>query len=662
MRGVLWLLAGLVLGSAAAAEQDAAPPALEAFLAKDVFETIKLSPTGRYYAVSQPSDDHGTVLVVYLTETRRPHGAFSLGETFHVADFWWANDERLVVSGGESSGSLEQPVPTGELFAVNADGSGASNLFGYRASQGQQVGSNIPRRQAAYASAFVIDPLPDVPDEVLIAVWPWQERGARSDPYTQVERLNIHNGRRQRVARAPVQRASFVADQRGEVRLAVGAGADNNTRTYYRDRRGSDWQLINDEAASGVGVYPLGFDVGGRHAYLQVEMESGPDAIERLDTETGLRTQVLRHEASDPRSLIWSPDGRTLLGARFEAGHPESRYFDPEHPDARLVRSLEAAFEGHTVVLSSFTRDGATGLLYTESDRSPGDYYFFDAERKSADFFLSRRAGIDPRRMGERRPVAITARDGLLLHGYLTLPAGSDGRNLPLIVNPHGGPFTIVDTWAFDLEPQLLAAQGYAVLQVNFRGSGGYGRGFVRAGFQQWGRAMQDDLTDATRWAVDQGVADPARTCIYGGSYGAYAALMGVAKEPGLYRCAVGYVGVYDLALMHRRGDIPQRRSGRTFLRDALGSQDLAAHSPTRLADRIRVPVFLAAGGADKRAPVDHTEAMARALEEAGVPVETLIYRTEGHGFYGRENRLEYYRRLLDFFDAHIGETRTAAR
>jgi dipeptidyl aminopeptidase/acylaminoacyl peptidase len=248
------------------------------------------------------------------------------------------------------------------------------------------------------------------------------------------------------------------------------------------------------------------------------------------------------------------------------------------------------------------------------------------------------------------------ARDGVDLHGYLTLPYGSAGKQLPMVVVPHGGPFGIADVWEFDGGIQMLAQAGYAVLQVNFRGSGGYGRWFRRAGARQWGLTMQDDVTDATRWAIQSGVADASRICIYGASYGAYAALTGVAKEPDLYKCAVGYVGVYDLPMMHTRGDTQTARWGETFLREWIGEpSEVAKVSPTNMADRIKVPVFLAAGGEDERAPIAHSELMERRLKAAGVPVETLYYKTEGHGFYNEAHQREYYTKLLDFFSRHLG-------
>ncbi|WP_327058785.1 alpha/beta hydrolase family protein [Luteimonas fraxinea] len=226
---------------------------------------------------------------------------------------------------------------------------------------------------------------------------------------------------------------------------------------------------------------------------------------------------------------------------------------------------------------------------------------------------------------------------------------------MPLVVLPHGGPFGVFDQWAYDEDGQVLAAAGYAVLRVNYRGSGNYGRAHLDAGAQEWGAAMQDDLTDATRWAVESGIAQADRICIYGASYGAYAALMGAAREPDLYRCAVGYVGVYDLEMLHREQSAGSR-SGRTWASEWMGARNtLAARSPITLADRIRIPVFLAAGGQDLRAPLAHSQRMERALKRNGMPVETLYYPNEGHGFYTEPHRREFYTRLLGFLSTHLG-------
>ena len=316
---------------------------------------------------------------------------------------------------------------------------------------------------------------------------------------------------------------------------------------------------------------------------------------------------------------------------------------------------LSAAFPDDSVRVTSTTADGKVALVSTYSDRDPGSFYLFDTQTNKASFLLSRRSWIDPAKMAVVKPVELKARDGVVMRGYLTLPPGKGERDLPLVVYPHGGPFGIYDTWGFDTEPQILAAAGYAVLQLNYRGSGNYGRSFHQSGAQQWGLTMQDDLTDATRWAIDQGIADRNRICMYGASYGAYASLMGVAKEPTLYKCAAGYVGVYDLVTLSATESRENKRMN-TWTSEWLGSgAGLAAVSPNRIAERIRVPVFLAAGGEDETAPIGHSEKMEAALKKNGVPVETLYYRTEGHGFYTIEHQREYYTRLLAFLSGSLG-------
>lgn len=624
---------------------------LDAFVKQDSFNEIKLSPTGEYYAVSVPLEDR-TVLAILRRSDLKQTGFFNMRGKTHVLDFWWVSDDTVLIALGEKFGGLDQPVGTGELVTVRADGTGQKMVYGYRM-DGDGLGSNIKGRSAEYASGFLIDGLRDEEDNVLIGVWPWSSSSA--DSYTEAEKLNLRSGRRVKVARAPVRRAMFVSDHQGDVRFAFGADAGNDQETYYRSGNGASWELIASEAADGYPTTPLAFSADDSVVYMQVGSTQGPDAIYAFDPATRKRTLVARDDNVDPARLVWSEAPREPIGALFMDGKPRIEFFDKARPLAKLNAALQNSFNGEFAYVTSMTRDGKLALVRTFSDRSPGDYYLFDIEAKKADHVLSKRAAIDPDRMGERRPIEFKARDGRTVHGFLTIPAGSDGRNLPLVVHPHGGPIGVYDDWTFDRDAQLLASRGYAVLQVNYRGSGNYGREFLRAGYRQWGGAMQDDLTDATRWAIRQGHADAGRVCIYGGSYGGYASLMGVAKEPDLYQCAIGYVGVYDMPMMYGRGDIRQWQSGTNYLEQALGRDNLEAVSPNRIASRIKAPVFLAAGGEDQRAPIEHSRKMEKALRDAGVPVETLYYDTEGHGFYTEEHNREFYTRLLAFLDKHIG-------
>jgi dipeptidyl aminopeptidase/acylaminoacyl peptidase len=455
-----------------------------------------------------------------------------------------------------------------------------------------------------------------------------------------------------------------MADGKGVVRFAWGSDLQNANKLYYRAADASDWtkttdwKELNNEAASDHVEVPLGFSSDDRYAYLQVEQASGPGAIVAFDTTDGSRKTVLHDAVGDPGRIIRAlekPHGAPV-GAFIAGGKPHTVFFDEGSAEARLYRSLEAAFPGNSVAITSKTSDGALALVEVRSDRDPGSFYLFDTVNKKAGFLLARRDWIDPKNMAEERTFELKARDGLALHGFLTIPHGSNGKGLPMVVLPHGGPFFERDSWGFDTETQLLAAAGYAVLQVNFRGSSGYGRAFTQAGAREWGGKMQDDITDATHWAIDQGIADASKVCIYGASYGGYAALMGVAREPALYRCAAGYVGVYDLPLMFEKGDLRRSDSSVAYMRDWIGEKtQLAAVSPVNLASRIKVPVFLAAGGEDERAPIEHSKRMEKALRAAGVPIETLYYSTEGHGFYVDAHRQEFYERLLSFLGRNIG-------
>lgn len=619
------------------------------------FKDIALSPTGEFFAATAGHEKQ-TYLVIGTLAGGKILAHLSGGSQAHVSAFWWANDTQVVASMGESFGQLEEPREYGELWVINAaEGARGKLIAGARGAQ-PRLGNMASARNTDHSRfVFMADPLRNDDENVLVSVVSMYSLG---DGYARAELMDITSGRRRIVAQAPVARAEFLVDHAGEVRFATGQNVENDTITYYRKDAKSDWQLVNDQGTSGVWVRPVGFSKDNAVAYVLSSREEGPDAIERLDLATMERTEVLRHSRVDPHRIIFDPATDEPIGATFMDGVPKSQFFDAASPQARTVRSLEAAFPGQSVQLRSATADGNQQLVIVSSDRNPGDFYHLDRAKRSANLWASRADWVMPDQMAEAKPIELKARDGLALHGYLTTPQGREAKGLPMVVLPHGGPHGVRDVWGFDLERQLLAARGYAVLQVNFRGSGGYGGAFERAGYQQWGAAMQDDVTDATRWAIEQGIADPRRVCLYGSSFGGYSALMGVAREPSLYACAAGNVGVYDLDAMYGSGDLQARRWGENYLKLVIGEEDLDARSPARLAANIRVPVFLAAGELDERTPPEQTKAMERALQAAGVPVEAHYYDNEGHGYYLLSNRLDYYTKLLTFLDRHLGAAR----
>lgn len=627
---------------------------VDAFTRNDQFKDIKLSPGGEYLAATVPFDDR-TVLVILDRANNKMLGTFQLGADSAIYSFDWVNPTRVLIGAAERFGALDEPQPTGELFAMDASGGKTQMLIGQRAKG--NLGSHLHTRVTGMLAAFLVDDLPKDDRNVLIST-----SSFGGEPYTKVERMDVYNGQRQVVARAPVRNAGFGTDNQGQVRFAVGSDTDNFSRLYYRENDAADWKLINDERSSQIVQQPIGFSADNATAYLLSEQAKGPDVILAYDVSSGKTTTVLSDPDMSPARILRHPGTSIPVGALYVDGKPRMRFFDENSEDARLFKSLGAAFGDGAAVVTSSSSDGKLDLVETFSDRSPGDYYLFDSVAKKADHVVSQAQWIDPVAMAPMKAIQFPSRDGLAIKGYLTTPRGASGKNMPMVVLPHGGPFDVSDNWGYDEEVQLLASAGYAVLQVNFRGSDNRGRWFAQAGARQWGGTMQDDVTDATRWAIQQGFADPSKICIYGASYGAYAALMGVAKEPGLYKCAAGYVGVYDLPQLHGE-ETRKRGSIRTWANDWIGSDmdALAAHSPTRMADKIKVPVFLAAGREDPRAPVEHTEHMERALKAAGVPVETLYYDGEGHGFYKPEHRREFYAKLLAFLSRSLGGATAAA-
>lgn len=626
---------------------------LEQYLKRDGYGRIKISPDGRYYAATIELEDRGALVVVRRADKKVVGGSAGVKDSV-VDDFWWAKPDRVVLSTAERFGSRDEPYPTGQLFSIGIDGSRVKTLVG------PKVATNMVDTyggSSTWEMAELIDALPNDPNNVLISAW-----NSSNTPLTRVEKLDVYTGRRALVASAPVRRATFVTDVAGRVRFALGARDDNYSKLYYRSDDDGDWQLVNDEEHSGRYEWPLGFAADGVIAYLQVMQERGPDGVVAWNTRTGERKELQRDPIVDPYDTVYDRDGRTLIGMQYMSDTVQTRLFDETSSTARIYRALDKAFPEAAVTITSYTRDGGLALVQVWNDRTPGDTYLFDTQKMTASGIFVRREWFDPAKLPIARGVSVKARDGLELHGYLTPPRGTTGPGpWPMVVMPHGGPFGIFDGRSFDDDTQLLAEAGYAVLRINFRGSGNYGASFRRAGAKELGGRMQDDLTDATRWAIGQHLADPTRICIYGASYGGYAALMGAAREPDLYRCAVGYVGVYDLKDLHRDSS---RKAGwiRNWANEWWGDRDtLGARSPTQLADRIKAPVFLAAGGQDRIAPVAHSKKMERALREAGKSVETLYFSTEGHGFYADEHRREYYTRLLEFLGRHLGGGKVAS-
>jgi dipeptidyl aminopeptidase/acylaminoacyl peptidase len=406
-----------------------------------------------------------------------------------------------------------------------------------------------------------------------------------------------------------------------------------------------------------VGWAPRSLLADNRTVYLIDSTNDAKGNLRTLDLETGaLGEIVFTPPAGEILSLILSPGRRRLLGVVYEDDKIHTHWIDERWK--MIGRTLDAQFPGQSIHVASISRDEKRFVLLTSSDRDPGTYYLIDTrgEGLRAQPLSGVRPAIKPEAMSPMEPIQFSARDGLTIHGYLTKPGGVVNAHTPLLVMPHGGPIGLRDSWGFDNEVQFLANRGYAVLQVNFRGSRGYGPAFLQAGFKEWGGKMQDDLTDAVKWVIAQGWADADRVGIIGASYGGYAALAGVTQTPELYKVGINYVGVSDLRLI-TRWDLGEQSAGaRMFFESTVGRDPewLKAHSPVEHVANIRVPTLHAYGKNDPRVEFSHWEALEKALKKSGKEYEALIEEAEGHGFEKEEAAFRFYSAVEKFLAKHM--------
>ena len=336
---------------------------------------------------------------------------------------------------------------------------------------------------------------------------------------------------------------------------------------------------------------------------------------------------------------------------------PEKVWLDKELE--AVYSSIEASFPNDQVSIGSWTDAEDAAIVTAWSDTNPGEMYYYDRNKGSIALIAKSRPWIKKEEMSPMLPISFTARDGLVVEGYLTVPKNSDGKNLPLIINPHGGPASR-DVWGYNPEHQFFASRGYAVLSMNFRGSTGYGRSHVKMANGQWGRKMQDDVTDSVNWAVEQGIADPDNVCIYGASYGGYATMAGITLTPELYRCAVNYVGIWDIKMLYEQNGRGVDRAKRWFHNHVLDPKEdvdqLKKTSPNFHLDKIQAPLLIVHGRRDYNVRIEQAETLMDALDEKNIPYEVLIKKEEGHGFRLEENRVELYTVMEKFFEKNLSK------
>ena len=643
-----WLMA---LSFVCATASLAQPAPLADLARHDQYREVKISPDGKYLAATAIVKGHTMLALINLSDKKlqlvRPR------EDDDVTNFWWASATRVVYAVGARVGGYDKPLSTGELYAVNADGTDSVMLYGIR-KQGVASSSLIPGPVSTRGTAEFIASIPDDPDHILVSTWLWDTDGKASAIPT-AHRMDVRTGSLSGDIVAPMHNADFLADHQGRIRFAWGVDDDGSYKVFRNPVDGSGWKAM-PELSAGRSA-PLTFTRDDSAAFFSCPAKTGGFGVCRWTEAEPALEEVWSNPTIEADGMMQGLADDDIAGVTYMDGRASVVPFDMQSPAAQALVALMQHFPGESVQFVSGTRDGTATVVLVEADADPGTFYLFNGKTNNLTPLLQRASWIKPTQMATKQPFAFAARDGMKLQGYVSYPPGHvQGKHLPTIVMVHGGPFGVRDRWDYDPDVQVLATHGYAVVQVNFRGSAGYGYDFEKAGWRQWGGKMQDDVTDATKWAIAQGIADPQRLCIDGASYGGYAALEGAVKEPDLYKCAIGYVGVYDLPAIYRY-DTHRSTFGTNYLSEKMGDDMvvLAARSPINQLDALKAHVMLVVGGQDEVVPLSQGISLHKALLKRKIAHEWLEKPGEMHGFYDEANRTELYTKMLQFIGSNIG-------
>lgn len=612
---------------------------VEAFSGQNELSSAQLSESGNRFAFASTLDGKGIILVVDA-DTQEPITRIDVGKIDDFNWFRWAGDDRILIS--MTPGTADDEKWTRSVLMAFDIPTKKFNYIGFK------------RQGFEGDDLLYVDPAGQY---VLLSV------SQSIFEYPEVWRFPLDESspdKPERVQRESREVQEWWADNAGVVRLGMSWNARGTTNIYYRSNGTESFRRIvklsgDDEdgmdAWDVMGIY-AGRDIG----YAMVDEDDGRTVLREIDYSTGTLGKVVYDNPDWSVDSAFFRRGEGPIGASYTDDEPRMVWLDPEM--AKVQSALDKALPGSRVRI--LDRAGMDRMLVLQTGPAdPGALYVFTPKEKRLDLFANMRSSINERLLAPTSAEDITARDGTRLRAYLTLPVGRQAKGLPLIVMPHGGPYGVRDDNTYDDWTQLLANRGYAVLRVNFRGSGGYGEAFERLGDGQIGRAMQDDLDDATQWAIDRGTVDAARVCLMGASYGGYAAMWGAIRNPERYRCAASFAGVVDWEdlLKYDKNYLGSGRRNRRWYKDIWRPRisgddafDLASISVSDQIGRLTRPVLVAHGKEDERVPFKQYEQLTKAAREKGISLQTLEL-DDGHHLADPEQHAKFLTALVDFLE-----------
>ena len=625
MRSGFTIMAVLLFAIAGSAE----PPPLTEFTQPATYLGVNISPSGQYLAASiyEPETDTYRFRIIDR-ESRESVRGFSLGENRRVAGFDWTSDTNILIQRAERfrGTDIYRPLP-GRMSMNVATRNKPIDLAGGR----------------------IIDLMPYDEDHVMI------DSGSR---YMEVHKMDVKSDSRQKLAKAVNPRSPIdlmIPDAEGNIKYAVSLASDLSTELHEK-LPADEWRLAASTPFMGKGWQIISHGWKPEEYFTRDNRQGKTAALGRYNVEDGSHEIMMQLPGVDFTRIIRDYDNR-VIGAKFDHHFPSTHFLSDKHPLAATYGVLQRQFPNDNIDFISFSRDHKFAIVLISADRKPGDYYLVDTVAPAIELLGQVRPNLTPDQLGATNPFEFAARDGTVLSGYIT-SAKNTPMPGPMVVMPHGTPFVSRDYWAYNRAAQILATRGYHVLQVNYRGSNGFGADFVKAGFRELGDDIQKDIIDATRWSVGANVADPERICIYGNSWGGYSALMSSALEPDLYKCAIAYNAQSDLTLFLRTGQQRETEIGEKYFEQTIGRtpEFLARHSPVNFAQNIKAKVMFVHGGQNRDVPLLHAQRMRDALRENGQEVEWLVEGEQGSAFRGSETLRNMWEHQLAFLSSHLAQ------
>ncbi|WP_460232450.1 alpha/beta hydrolase family protein [Aurantivibrio plasticivorans] len=622
---------------------------IEALFSRPEITSVKISPDGEHFALRIFRDGKHGLMFVERDGFKATGGGFLPGGE-EVGDFFWVNNERVVINLQQFNRFEEAPRFYGELYAINLDGKKGELIFGYRAGR-ERVGTAVRQKKEERAWAEIIDLLPNDPRKILIS---YTQASYSRNNVSRVQYLDVYRGFDKDTGKSSkYPEARFYTDQQHEPRIITSVRADRTAHIEVKMEDGNWLELENGTFGDAFG--PLAADPSGSSYFIFDDYETDKAGLFKLSLDGSGYEKLFVHDTVDIKRFIFNQDHSAVVGMMVYDGYPSYLMLSQEDENAKVFRRMLASFPGAVVNITSSSRDNKYWIVLVSSDVEPASYYLFDKENTKMKFLFKSYPELSTQKLTKMEAISYESFDGLEIHGYYSQAHNESGKPSPMIVLVHGGP-RIRDYWGFHPQVQALTSAGYSVLQINYRGSKGYGKEFLHAGDKQWGKAIQRDIIAGTKWAIKHKNVLEEKVCIMGGSFGAYSAFQSASLEPDLYKCIVAAAGIYDLGLLYTKGDVKDFYWGDEYLEEVIGNdiEELKSISPVNYAEKIKADIFIAHGEKDSRAHYEHYKRMTEAMDEVGLEYESFVIKKSGHGFYSNENRISYMKKVIAFLEKNM--------